>query len=221
MTAPDAGDVLPLSVAAGWNQVAADWRLLLGAGRGFGIRHNGGWIGSGLALPLGQSIWWISMLLVAEQWRRHGHGTHLLARCMAEIAAAGAAMGLDATEFGRPIYLPLVSIAAFVLVFIYTAYVLDPERAADRLAEQRGVIPGVEPGEATADHLDRVVSLTTALGAIYLVALLLIPQALMLYGGALPYNISGGTALIVVCTILDIQKQVRDASLTNPGGERR
>jgi GNAT superfamily N-acetyltransferase len=107
LTAADASDVLPLSIAAGWNQVAADWRLLLGAGRGFGIRQNGAFIASGLALPLGQSIWWISMLLVAEGFRRHGHGTRLLARCMAEIATVGAAMGLDATEFGRPIYLPL------------------------------------------------------------------------------------------------------------------
>jgi GNAT superfamily N-acetyltransferase len=107
LTVADASDALPLSIAAGWNQVAADWRLLLGAGRGFGIRQNGAFVASGLALPLGQSVWWISMLLVAERCRRHGHGTRLLARCMAEIAAAGAAMGLDATEFGRPIYLPL------------------------------------------------------------------------------------------------------------------
>jgi preprotein translocase subunit SecY len=41
------------------------------------------------------------------------------------------------------------------------------------------------------------------------------------FGGMLPYKFSGGSALIVVCTILDLQKQVRDVSLTNPGGERR
>jgi len=103
----DADGVWPLSIAAGWNQVAADWRLMLAAGRAFGIRDEGVWIASALALPLGRAVWWISMLLVAQRRRGQGHGTRLLARCMAEIEATGAAMGLDATEFGRPIYLPL------------------------------------------------------------------------------------------------------------------
>jgi GNAT superfamily N-acetyltransferase len=107
LTPADATGVLPLSIAAGWNQVAADWRFMLDAGRAFGIRRDGAWFASALALPLGHRIWWISMLLVDQRYRRQGHGTRLLARCMAEIAAAGAAMGLDATEFGRPIYLPL------------------------------------------------------------------------------------------------------------------
>ena len=47
------------------------------------------------------------MVLVTKPERRKGHGTRLLLRCIAEIEASGAAMGLDATEFGRPIYLPL------------------------------------------------------------------------------------------------------------------
>ena len=49
----------------------------------------------------------------------------------------------------------------------------------------------------------------------------LIPEALVACGVALPYKIGGGAALIVICTILDIKKQVRDVSLTNPGGVRR
>jgi GNAT superfamily N-acetyltransferase len=103
----DADGVWPLSIEAGWNQVAADWRMMLAAGRGFGIREAGGWIASALALPLGPAVWWISMLLVAQRRRGQGHGTRLLARCIAEIEMTGAAIGLDATEFGRPIYLPL------------------------------------------------------------------------------------------------------------------
>jgi GNAT superfamily N-acetyltransferase len=103
----DAEDVLPLSIEAGWNQVAADWRLMLAAGRAFGIREEGEWIGSALALPLGHAVWWISMVLVARRRRRQGHGTRLLTRCIAEAAASGAAIGLDATAFGRPLYLSL------------------------------------------------------------------------------------------------------------------
>jgi preprotein translocase subunit SecY len=124
-------------------------------------------------------------------------------------------------QFARPAHVILGSIAIFVLAFIYTAYVLDPEQAAETLQKQGGAIPGVAPGEPTADHLDRVVSLTTAVGAVYLVAVSLIPEALVAGGVALPYKIGGGSVLIVVCTILDIKKQVRDVSLTNPGGVRQ
>jgi preprotein translocase subunit SecY len=123
--------------------------------------------------------------------------------------------------FGRPAHLVLGAAAIFVLVFIYTAYVLDPEQAAATLQEQGGAVAGVEPGEPTADYLDRTVSLTTVLGAAYLTAVSLIPELFVGWGDMLPYKISGGSALIVVCTILDIRTQVRDVSLTNPGGVRQ
>ena len=126
-------------------------------------------------------------------------------------------------QVGQPVHMILVSIAVFVLAFVYTAFVVDPEDAAKSLAQRDGTIPGVAPGEATADYLDRAVSLTTVVGAVYLTALQLIPEVFELYGNGLPYSmvVNGGAALIVVCTILDIKTQVRDVSLTNPGGVRR
>jgi preprotein translocase subunit SecY len=135
----------------------------------------------------------------------------------------------DALAYGKPAHLIVGSIVIFVLALIYTSYVLDPEHAADSLAERGGAIPGVAPGEATADYLDRVVSLTTIVGAVYLVAVLLIPEAIVVYRNVvlpfnnilLPYKMSGGSALIVVCTILDLKKQVRDLSRTKPGGGRQ
>jgi preprotein translocase subunit SecY len=121
-------------------------------------------------------------------------------------------------QIARPVHMILGSIAVFVLVFIYTAYVLDPDRAAETLRQRGGAIPDVAPGKPTADYLDRVVTLTTIIGAVYLVAVLLLPEVLVAYGG-LPYLFGGGSALIVVCTIIDIEKQVRGYSLTKPGGE--
>jgi len=100
--------VWPLSIEAGWNQNVADWRFMLGAGRGFGCRGaDGKWQASSLVLPLGDRLAWISMVLVTEALRRGGIGTSLLKRCLAEAKESGAAAGLDATEQGRPIYLPL------------------------------------------------------------------------------------------------------------------
>lgn len=100
--------VWPLSVEAGWNQNVADWRFMLGAGRGFGCTgRDGSWQASSLILPLGQKLAWISMVLVTQERRRSGLGTALLKRCIDEVRSAGATAGLDATEQGRPIYLPL------------------------------------------------------------------------------------------------------------------
>ena len=59
------------------------------------------------SLPLGPAIAWISMVLVTQPARGQGLGTRLLSRCLAEVEASGVAAGLDATELGRPIYLPL------------------------------------------------------------------------------------------------------------------
>jgi preprotein translocase subunit SecY len=63
------------------------------------------------------------------------------------------------------------------------------------------------------------VSYTTLIGAAYLAAVFLIPEALVAYG-QMPYYFGGGSALIVVCTILDIETQVRDQALSGPGGEQ-
>jgi GNAT superfamily N-acetyltransferase len=100
--------VWPLSIEAGWNQNVADWRFMLEAGRGFGLRGaEGQWEASSLVLPLGAKLAWISMVLVTRTRRRSGVGTGLLKHCIAEVQASGAVAGLDATEQGRPIYVPL------------------------------------------------------------------------------------------------------------------
>jgi GNAT superfamily N-acetyltransferase len=100
--------VWPLSIEAGWNQTVADWRFMLEAGRAFGCTApDGQWVASAMVLPLGQKLAWISMVLVAHARRRTGLGTILLERCIEEVRSGGAVAGLDATELGRPVYLPL------------------------------------------------------------------------------------------------------------------
>jgi preprotein translocase subunit SecY len=131
------------------------------------------------------------------------------------------AAAYDHMQLGQPAHIIVGAVCVFVLAFIYTAYVLDPERACETLKEQGGAIPGVVPGEPTADHLDRVVSLTTAVGAAWLVAITFLPEALVAGGVLLPYKMGGGSALIVVCTMLDLQTQVRGLARAGRGGERR
>jgi GNAT superfamily N-acetyltransferase len=108
MTPADAEAALSLSAEAGWNQTAADWRFMLREGHGIGVRDTSGrWIGSSLALPLGGSLCWISMVLVAKDQRRRGLGTRLLRRAIELVRSFRRVAGLDATELGRSVYLPL------------------------------------------------------------------------------------------------------------------
>lgn len=100
--------LVALSAEAGWNQVAADWRFMLEHGKGVGMADaEGRWIASALFLPMGPRLAWVSMVLTTKPWRQRGIGTRLLRRCVDMVRAGGAAVGLDATEFGRPVYLPL------------------------------------------------------------------------------------------------------------------
>lgn len=104
----DAQAAYPLSIEAGWNQNVTDWRFMLERGHAIGVADAGGrWVASALALPLGPHLSWLSMVLVTQTQRRHGWGTRLLKSCLAHVEASGAAAGLDATELGRPVYLPL------------------------------------------------------------------------------------------------------------------
>lgn len=114
LLAADAEAGLALSRAAGWNQTAADWAFMIAYGEAFGISASGGGTtsggglaGSALALPLGPRLGWLGMVLVAADHRRRGFGTRLLRHCLDQVERAGAVAGLDATELGRPVYLPL------------------------------------------------------------------------------------------------------------------
>lgn len=121
-------------------------------------------------------------------------------------------------EFGHLGHMIVSSVGIIILAFVYTAFVVDPERAAATLQQHGGAIPGVASGEATAKYVDRVVSSTAAIGAIYLAAIFLLPEALITWANV-PYYFGGASVLIVVCTVLDIETQVRGMSLTGRGGK--
>jgi preprotein translocase subunit SecY len=129
------------------------------------------------------------------------------------------ATAFDQLAFGHFSHMMLGSIAIVIVAFFYTSFVVDPDYAADSLRQHGAVIPGIEPGEPTAEHLDRVVSITTCIGAIYLTAIFLIPELLLVYGQT-PFYLGGASVLVVVCTVLDIETQVRGQSLTGSGGVR-
>ena len=70
-----------------------------------------------------------------------------------------------------------------------------------------GVIAGVEPGEATAVHIDHVVARVSMLGAVYLAVVYLLPE-ILIANWAVPFYLAGTSLLIVVCAILDVKAQM-------------
>jgi GNAT superfamily N-acetyltransferase len=93
-----------LSAAAGWNQNAADWRLMLELGEGWGLELRDGTLAaSTLVIPYG-GFAWISMVLVLPGQRRKGYATQLLRTALAALERANLTPVLDATPAGREVY---------------------------------------------------------------------------------------------------------------------
>jgi ribosomal protein S18 acetylase RimI-like enzyme len=89
---------------AGWNQVAADWRIFAELGHVHAmLAGDGRTVASAATLPYDR-FGWISMVLVARAYRRQGLATRLMHRCIADLAAAGRVPVLDATPAGRAVY---------------------------------------------------------------------------------------------------------------------
>jgi preprotein translocase subunit SecY len=108
---------------------------------------------------------------------------------------------------GRPAYMFMYAALIVFFAFFYTAIVFNPTETADNLKKQGGFIPGIRPGERTADFIDQVLTRITVLGAAYLVIICLIPELLVSYA-ALPFYFGGTSLLIVVSVTMDTVAQV-------------
>jgi GNAT superfamily N-acetyltransferase len=98
-------DVGALVREARWNQLAADWRVFLARGRVYAAHTTDGRIVATTAtLPYGGRFAWISMVLVAGEYRRRGLATQLMRRALDDLATASLVPVLDATPDGRAVY---------------------------------------------------------------------------------------------------------------------
>jgi GNAT superfamily N-acetyltransferase len=90
---------------ANWNQIAADWRIFLEQGRVYAAQSASGRIVATTAtLPYGGRFAWISMVLVAGDWRRRGLATLLMRRAVDDLVGGDLVPVLDATPDGRAVY---------------------------------------------------------------------------------------------------------------------
>jgi preprotein translocase subunit SecY len=109
---------------------------------------------------------------------------------------------------GQPLYMALYAAMIIFFAFFYTAVVFNPTDTADNLKKHGGFIPGIRPGKNTAEYIDYVLTRITAVGAVYLVVVCLLPQILIDYTGV-PFSFGGTSLLIVVNVTLDTISQIQ------------
>lgn len=100
---------------------------------------------------------------------------------------------------GQPLYMALYAAGIIFFCFFYTAVVFNPEETADNLKRYGGFIPGIRPGQRTAEYLDYVLTRITVVGAAYLTIICLLPEWLIAEMGVGFYF--GGTSLLIVVNV--------------------
>lgn len=142
-----------------------------------------------------------------------GSSLLLLPATIASFAAQGNAPGWLTTVTallgrGQPLYLALFAFFIIFFAFFYTAIVFNPTETADNLKRSGGFIPGIRPGERTAQHIDYVLTRITVVGAIYLTIVALIPE--VLFSQLAVSQFIGGTSLLIMVTVtLDTITQIQ------------
>ena len=122
-----------------------------------------------------------------------------------------ACLGNDGPVVARPwpaAYMALYAAMIVFFAFFYTALVFNPKDTADQLKKHSGFIPGIRPGERTAEYIDYVLTRVTVLGAIYLVIICMLPEFLISWAGV-PFYLGGTSLLIVVSVTLDTVAQIQ------------
>ncbi|CAM3818246.1 preprotein translocase subunit SecY [Vreelandella rituensis] len=136
------------------------------------------------------------------QWVGAGEGMEWLQR-------ASQALGP-----GQPLYILLFAAAVVFFCFFYTALVFNPKDVADNLKKSGAFLPGIRPGEQTARYIDKVMTRLTLFGALYITAVSLMPQFLIVAWNV-PFFFGGTSLLIVVVVIMDFMAQVQSHLMSN------
>jgi preprotein translocase subunit SecY len=118
-----------------------------------------------------------------------------------------------ALSVGQPLYLICFVAAIIFFSFFYTALVFNPKETAENLKKSGAFIPGIRPGENTANYIDKVMTRLTLIGAIYLSLVALLPEFLITTWHV-PFYFGGTSLLIIVVVIMDFISQLQAHLMT-------
>ena len=134
------------------------------------------------------------------QWFTSGEGEGGLTSIVKDLAAA--------LSPGQPVYILLYAAAIVFFCFFYTALVFNSRDTADNLKKSGAFVPGIRPGEQTARYIDKILMRLTMSGAVYITAVCLLPELLVLKWNV-PFYFGGTSLLIIVVVTMDFMAQVQ------------
>jgi preprotein translocase subunit SecY len=115
---------------------------------------------------------------------------------------------------GQPVYILLYAGLIMFFCFFYTALVFNSRETAENLRKSGAFIPGIRPGQQTAEYIDKVLTRLTFWGALYITAVCLIPEFLILEF-SMPFYFGGTSLLIIVVVTMDFMAQMQAHMMTH------
>ena len=109
---------------------------------------------------------------------------------------------------GNPLYVLMYAVAIIFFSFFSAAMMFNARETAQNLKRSGAFVPGIRPGDQTARYFDTVLTRLTAAGAIYLTAVCLLPEFMILYLNV-PFYFGGTSLLIIVVVVMDFWAQVQ------------
>jgi preprotein translocase subunit SecY len=109
---------------------------------------------------------------------------------------------------GQPLNILLFTMLIVFFCFFYTALMFNPKEMADNLKRSGAFLPGIRPGDQTANYIDNVMTRLTMFGSLYIALVCLLPQFLVVMWNV-PFYLGGTSLLIVVVVVMDFMSQVQ------------
>ena len=109
---------------------------------------------------------------------------------------------------GQPLYMLLYASGIIFFCFFYTSIVFNPKETSENLRKYGGYIPGIRPGDRTAEYIESILVRLTTVGAMYLTFVCLMPEFLIAKY-PIPFYLGGTSILIVVVVAMDTVTQVQ------------
>jgi preprotein translocase subunit SecY len=115
---------------------------------------------------------------------------------------------------GQPIYIMLYAGMIMFFCFFYTALVFNSRETADNLKKSGAFIPGIRPGQQTSEYIDKVLTRLTFWGALYVVAVCMLPEFMILYW-RVPFYFGGTSLMIIVVVTMDFMAQLQAHTMSH------
>ncbi len=116
---------------------------------------------------------------------------------------------------GQPVYVLLYAVMIIFFCFFYTALMFNSKDTADNLKRSGAFVPGIRPGERTAEFIDKVLTRLTFWGSLYIAGVCLLPELVRMFYPSMPFSFGGTSLLILVVVTMDFMSQLQAHAMSH------